>query len=68
VRNLANTGQIAYVDMHLSQVPFWIQKRLLRQIDLAIIEATAIDKDGNIIPPPRWAVPTPWWNARKGHR
>ncbi len=50
VRNLANAGQIAYVDMHLSQVPFWIKNGYFGKIDLAIIEAAAIDKDGNIIP------------------
>lgn len=50
VRELANKGELAYVDMHLSQVPFWIKNGYFGKIDIAIIEAIGIDDEGNIIP------------------
>jgi len=50
VRELSNQGQLAYVDMHLSQVPFWIKNGYFGKIDVAVIEAVAIDSEGNLIP------------------
>ena len=51
VRDLANDDRLAYVDMHLSQVPFWIKNGYFGKIDIAIIEAIGIDDEGsNIIP------------------
>ncbi|EFB91899.1 succinate CoA transferase [Pyramidobacter piscolens W5455] len=50
VRELANDDRLAYVDMHLSQVPFWIKNGYFGKIDIAIIEAIGIDDEGNIIP------------------
>lgn len=50
IRDLINSGEIKYVDMHLSHVPFWIKSNYFGRIDLAVIEAAAIDEQGNIIP------------------
>lgn len=50
VRDQINEGLIEYEDMHLSHVPAWIKYGYFGNIDLAIIEAIAIDEDGNIIP------------------
>lgn len=50
IRDQINSGDIAYVDMHLSHVPFWIKNGYFGKIDLAIIEAVGIDTEGNIIP------------------
>ena len=50
IREKINRGEINYVDMHLSQVPYWIRNGYFGKIDLAVIEATAIDEQGNIIP------------------
>lgn len=50
VRGLANDDRLSYVDMHLSQVPFWIKNGYFGRIDIAIIEAIGIDEEGNIIP------------------
>lgn len=50
VRDLANSGNLAYVDMHLGQVPYWIKNGTFGKIDVAIVEAIGIDDEGNIIP------------------
>jgi succinyl-CoA:acetate CoA-transferase len=50
MRELINENQIAYVDMHLSQVPFFIKNGYFGKIDVAVIEAIGIDEQGNIIP------------------
>ena len=50
VRDMVNAGDIKYVDMHLSQVPYWIKNGYFGKIDLAVVEAAAIDENGNIIP------------------
>lgn len=50
IREKINLGEINYVDMHLSQVPYWIRNGYFGRIDMAVIEAAAIDEKGNIIP------------------
>jgi len=50
LRERINAGEVAYVDMHLSQVPFYIRQGYFGKIDVAIIEACAIDEMGRIIP------------------
>lgn len=50
MRDSINNGNINYVDIHLSQVPYWIKHGYFGEIDLAVIEAAEIDEDGNIIP------------------
>lgn len=50
IRDAINNGSVEYADIHLSHVPLWIKSGYLGKIDLAIIEAVAIDEEGNIIP------------------
>lgn len=50
IREKINLGEINYVDMHLSQVPYWIRNGYFGRIDMAVIEAAAINEKGNIIP------------------
>ena len=50
IRNSINAGEINYVDIHLSQVPTWIKQGIFGKIDFAVVEAAAIDENGNIIP------------------
>jgi len=50
MRNAINRGEIEYSDFHLSQIPQYIKNGFFEPIDIAIIEAVAIDEDGNIIP------------------
>ena len=41
---------ISYHDVPLGQMPVWVKNNFLKHIDVAIIEAAAIDENGNIIP------------------
>ncbi|MCG2791814.1 MAG: acetyl-CoA hydrolase, partial [Actinomycetia bacterium] len=50
LRDSINNGGIAYADIHLSHFAQQIRYGFFGEIDLAIIEAIAIDEDGNIIP------------------
>ncbi|RHS91986.1 acetyl-CoA hydrolase/transferase C-terminal domain-containing protein [Erysipelatoclostridium sp. AM42-17] len=50
LRNQINKGAISYYDVPLGQMPLWVKNNYLNHIDVAIIEATAIDENGNIIP------------------
>lgn len=50
MRNLINSGRIAYIDQHLSHTAEWARNGLLGDMDLAIIEAVAITEDGGIVP------------------
>ncbi len=50
LRNKINAGEVAYLDMHLSHMPQYIHYDMLPKIDIAIVEAAAITKDGHIIP------------------
>lgn len=50
LRKMINAGAVRYVDMHLSQVPYWIRQGYFGKLDVAIIEAAAIDGKGGIIP------------------
>ena len=50
LRNAINDGTVSYHDVPLGQMPLWVKNRFLKPIDIAIIEATAIDENGNIIP------------------
>ncbi len=50
LRNAINAGKIGYFDMALSEVPLWVKNGILNPIDVAVVEAAAIDEDGNIIP------------------
>ena len=48
MRQLANTGKIEFVDMHLSHVAQVVMEGFLGPIDFAIIEATEITPDGKV--------------------
>ncbi len=50
MRNNINSGTIKYADMHLSHVPQYIDYGFFGDIDVAIIEAIAINPDGGIVP------------------
>jgi len=50
LRNNINSGEIAYADIHLSHFAQQVRYGFFGEIDLAIIEAIAIDEEGNIIP------------------
>jgi len=48
MRQLANTGKIEFVDMHLSHVAQAVMEGFLGPIDFTIIEATEITPDGKV--------------------
>ena len=50
LRDAINRGEISYMDMHLSQLPNWVKNGYLGKVNVAVVEATAIDENGNIIP------------------
>lgn len=50
LRNAINAGDISYHDVPLGQMPVWVKNHFLKPVDVAIIEAAAIDENGNIIP------------------
>ncbi len=50
LRDNINSGKIAYADIHLSHFAQQVRYGFFGEIDLAIIEAIAIDEEGNIIP------------------
>ncbi len=49
-RNGINDGSIKYADMHLSHVPQFINYGFFGNIDVAIVEALAVNEDGGIVP------------------
>jgi succinyl-CoA:acetate CoA-transferase len=49
-RKLINSGDMQYIDMHLSHVAHRVEYGFLGKLDLAIIEVTAILEDGRCIP------------------
>ncbi|MDL2250718.1 succinate CoA transferase [Lachnospiraceae bacterium OttesenSCG-928-J05] len=50
LRNAINAGEVGYFDMALSELPLWVKNGILNPIDVAVVEAAAIDEQGNIIP------------------
>ena len=50
MRNKINSGEILYVDQHLSHCADWLRTGVWGDIDYAIIEAVAITEDNMIIP------------------
>ncbi|MGL5642439.1 MAG: acetyl-CoA hydrolase/transferase family protein [Paraclostridium sp.] len=49
-RNSINNGDIIYNDMHLSHTPQYVKSGFLGKMDIALIEAVAINEEGHIIP------------------
>ncbi len=50
MRNLINERRVHFCDLHVSQVEYWIRQNYFGEIDVAVVEASAIDENGNIIP------------------
>jgi succinyl-CoA:acetate CoA-transferase len=50
LRKHINSGDIQYIDMHLSQVGQLMEYGFLGKLDLAVIEVTAVLEDGRVIP------------------
>lgn len=50
LRGKINDGSILFIDQHLSETAEQLSNQHLPGIDIAIIEATYIDENGNIIP------------------
>jgi succinyl-CoA:acetate CoA-transferase len=50
MRKAINTGNMAFVDVHLSKVSEMLRNGALPPIDYAIVEAIAIKEDGSLIP------------------
>src|SRR6516164_9421701 len=48
MRELANTGKLEFVDMHLSHVAQAVMEGFLGPIDFAVVEATEITQDGRV--------------------
>ncbi len=49
-RKLINSGEMQYIDMHLSHVAQLVEYGFMGKLDLAIIEVTAVLEDGRVIP------------------
>jgi len=50
LRNKINSGEILFIDQHLSESAELLHTKNLQSIDVAIIEATYIERDGSIVP------------------
>lgn len=50
LRTAINRGEVMYIDQHLSTTVEMIRENQLGHLDVAIIEAVAITKDGSIVP------------------
>ncbi|WP_298830608.1 succinate CoA transferase [uncultured Planococcus sp.] len=50
MRRKINSGDLLFVDHHLSQTAEWIRAGVIEPIDFAVIEALEITEDGMIIP------------------
>lgn len=50
LRKKINDGSILFIDQHLSETVEQLENKHLPQIDIAVIEASYIDENGNVIP------------------
>lgn len=50
LRGAINSGQVAYTDLHLSQVADRARRGFLGKVDVCIVEACVIREDGGLIP------------------
>ncbi|WP_084243884.1 acetyl-CoA hydrolase/transferase family protein [Planomicrobium okeanokoites] len=50
MRSKINSGEMFFVDHHLSHTAEWVRSNVIEPIDFAIIEALSITADGMIIP------------------
>lgn len=49
IRKAINSGNVQYIDMHLSQSPQYVNMGFLPKPDVVIVEALAITEEGNLI-------------------
>lgn len=50
LRNKINQGEVLFIDQHLSESAELLHNKNLPPVDIAIIEAAFIDRDGSIVP------------------
>ena len=50
LRRKINTGEVMFIDQHLSETAEQLRSGDLKPVDIAVIEAVAITEDGSIIP------------------
>lgn len=50
LRKKINEGAVMFIDQHLSETAEQLRTKALPQMDIAVIEATAITEDGGIVP------------------
>jgi succinyl-CoA:acetate CoA-transferase len=50
LRRKINSGEVMFIDQHLSETAEQLRSGDLKAIDIAVIEAVAITPDGGIIP------------------
>lgn len=50
LRAALNAGEVAFMDQHLSETAEYIQNGHIAPLDIAVLEACAIDENGNIYP------------------
>ncbi|WP_185289319.1 succinate CoA transferase [Chryseobacterium lactis] len=50
LRNRINKGEILFIDQHLSESAELLHTKNLQSIDVAVIEAAYIERDGSIVP------------------
>lgn len=50
MRNLLNNHEVAYYDMHLSELAQSLRYGFLGKVDVAIVEAAEVTEDGEIVP------------------
>jgi len=50
LRRKINTGEVMFIDQHLSETAEQLRSGDLKEIDVAVVEAVAITADGGIIP------------------
>ncbi len=50
LRKKINTGEVLFIDQHLSESAELVHNKTFPQLDIAIIEVAYIDRDGSIIP------------------
>ena len=48
LRKLINAGKVEFVDMHLSHVPQMVLFGFLGKVDVAVIEASEVTRDGRV--------------------
>lgn len=50
LRNKINSGEVLFIDQHLSESAELLHNKNLPDVDIAIIEVAYIDRDGSIVP------------------